>query len=58
MARKMSPWHCKTCGKLILRRDHSKEEVLSAIRRHYKRQHPRKFREMIKKAVRTRKRRR
>jgi hypothetical protein len=47
---------CRTCGKVILGRKpykKPKELILSAIRRHYKRHHPRKFRGFIKKALRT-----
>ena len=54
---------CRTCEELIHRfrrsaypRGHvPKELILSAIRRHYKAEHPRKFKEMAKKAVRTKK---
>ena len=53
---------CKTCGELIARfrrsaypRGHvPKEKILSATRRHYKKKHPRKFRESIKKGVKAR----
>ena len=48
------PWHCKVCGKLIKKRNATKEDVLSAIRRHYKKHHPKKFRGFYKKAARTR----
>jgi len=47
---------CKTCGKVILGRKpyrKPKELILRAIRRHYKKHHPAKFREFIKKALRT-----
>jgi len=50
------PWHCRTCGKLIKRRNATKEDVLSAVRRHYKKHHPKKFRQFAKKAVATKKR--
>jgi phage FluMu protein Com len=52
---------CKTCGKVIKRFDRHKyarhhvpkEDILSAIRRHYKRHHPKKFRTFTKKALKT-----
>lgn len=54
------------CGKIIRRFDRTRypghhvpaERILSAIRRHYKKLHPAKFREMIKKGVKARKARR
>lgn len=50
---------CKTCGKTIRRFDRTKYpghhvpagEILAAIRRHYKRNHPGKFRESIRRGV-------
>jgi len=51
---------CRTCGKVILRYKkprYSKEEILSAIRRHYKKHHPRRFKQFIKKALRTKRKR-
>jgi len=57
--------HCRTCGKVIRRFDRRRyrghvpqREILAAIRRHYKKFHPRKFRASIRKGVRTRKERR
>ena len=47
---------CRTCGRVILRYkkpSYTKEEILSAIRKHYKKYHPSKFREFIKKALKT-----
>jgi phage FluMu protein Com len=52
---------CRTCGKIIRKFDRykyprhhvPKEDILAAIRRHYKRNHPRKFREFVEKALRT-----
>jgi hypothetical protein len=46
--------HCRTCNKLIKVFDRSKyagyhvpqEDILDAIRHHYKKSHPRKFQEM------------
>jgi len=54
--------HCKKCGKLIKRFDRSKyadwhvppAEILSAIRKHYKKEHPITFRRSIKKGVKAR----
>jgi len=50
---------CRICGKIILKKKkgvkYTKEVVLSAIRRHYKEKHPKKFIRIIEKAVRTRK---
>lgn len=56
---------CKTCGKTIRRFDRYKypghhvpaSDILSAIRRHYKRHHPGKFKESVRKGVRTRRKR-
>jgi hypothetical protein len=50
---------CKTCGKIIRRFDRykyprhhvPKDVILSAIRRHYKRHHPKKFKGFQKKAL-------
>lgn len=55
--------HCRTCGKTIRRFDRSKykgyhvpqDEILAAIRRHYKRNHPKRFKQFAKKAVKTKK---
>lgn len=54
--------HCRTCGKLIRRFDRRKYQghvppdmILDAIRKHYKKHHPGKFRANIKKGVQTRK---
>jgi len=55
---------CETCGKTIHRFDRTKypkmhvpkEKILSAIRRHYKKHHPKKFRAFIKKGAEKRKR--
>jgi len=46
---------CRVCGRIIHRYKGHKgfEEVMSDIRRHYKKYHPRKFREMIRKALQT-----
>jgi len=52
---KTSATHCKTCGKLISRGDKSKAEKLSAIRKHYKKYHPAKFKKQSKKAIETKK---
>ena len=49
---------CKTCNKVILaykKSSYSKEEILSAIRRHYKKHHPERFKKFAKKAVATKK---
>ena len=55
--------HCETCKKLIKRfrrsaypRGHvPKEKIMDAIRHHYKKKHPRKFKQFAKKAVATKK---
>lgn len=52
---------CETCGKEIARFRRSaypknhvpKEKILQAIRRHYKKKHPQKFKQFAKKAVAT-----
>lgn len=47
---------CRTCGRVILGKKpyrKSKEMILKAIRRHYKKYHPRKFKGFIKKALHT-----
>jgi hypothetical protein len=57
---------CRFCGKRIRYQSPPKYLIrngidparLKAIRRHYKRQHPKKWREIVEKAVRTRKERR
>ncbi len=53
---------CRTCGKVIQKFDRTKYNwhvpagvILAAIRRHYKRNHPKKFRTMVRKATHTRK---
>lgn len=54
---------CRTCEKTIRRFDRSKfkgyhvpaSDILAAIRRHYKRNHPHKFRESTKKGLKTKK---
>ena len=56
---------CKTCGKVIKRFDRTKytnkhvpkEKILDAIRDHYKKHHPRKFKQFAKKAVKTKRKR-
>lgn len=51
-------YRCRVCGKVILRKKKGKkygvEGVMEKIRRHYKKYHPKKFREMIEKGVKTR----
>ncbi|MEM5867235.1 MAG: hypothetical protein QXG39_04880 [Candidatus Aenigmatarchaeota archaeon] len=46
---------CRTCGKVITRYKGHKglEHRMKMIRRHYKKHHPAKFREFIKKALET-----
>jgi len=53
--------HCRTCGKVIRRFDRRRYHghvpqnvILDAIRKHYKGEHPRKFRASIRKGVKTR----
>jgi len=49
---------CRVCGDIILRKKkgkvYSADEVLGYMRRHYKKSHPRKFREMIERGVKAR----
>lgn len=53
--------HCETCGKVIARFDRTKypkrhvpkEKILEKIRKHYKKHHPRKFKQFQKKALKT-----
>jgi len=51
----MKTIHCSVCGKPI--RGYTFEERMAKLRRHYKKSHPRKFREWIRKSVETRKKR-
>lgn len=56
----MGTWKCKVCNKNIrysngyVKRDGLQAVRLISIRRHYKKKHPKKFREMIEKGVRIR----
>ena len=49
---------CRVCKKIILKKrkgkTYTKDEILARIRRHYKKEHPQLFKEMIIKAVKTR----
>lgn len=59
-AKKTKTIRCRTCGKVIRvfrynRKKIPKGEILAAIRRHYKRNHPEKFKKFAKKAIKTKK---
>jgi hypothetical protein len=45
--------HCSQCGRMIHAMNF--EDGMAKLRRHYKEKHPKKFKESIKKAVKTRK---
>lgn len=53
----MTTVRCKTCNGIIAsyRGSRTKEWKLSKIRRHYKKNHPERFKQFAKKAVRTKK---
>jgi len=53
----MTTIRCRTCGKIIVRyKGHiGKGERLSKIRRHYKKHHPKRFKQFSKKAIKTKK---
>ncbi|MGP3705239.1 MAG: hypothetical protein ACKD6O_08125 [Candidatus Bathyarchaeota archaeon] len=55
----MTVLRCRTCGRVITRyKGHiGKAERLRRIRRHYKRYHPKLFKEIIRKALRTKRKR-
>jgi len=50
--------HCRTCNKVIMGKKPYKKSfplIMKKVRSHYKRHHPKKFKEMTRKAQRTKK---
>lgn len=58
--KKMKDWHCSICGRIYCKRDSTRRKVLNNWWKHMKKYHPatyaKKKRESVKKAKRTRKR--
>jgi len=46
------PWHCRKCGKVYIRSDHTRREVLNAWWIHMEKKHPKAYREAKEKAIR------
>lgn len=49
--KRMRDWHCSICGRVYHKRNATKREVLNSMWKHYKKYHPRKYREKKKSAI-------